>query len=116
MRSRLVLLLLPIAVLLFLVRPRLPTEVALHVHVGARGAEVRQLDVKFVRDEVIARDLTLHFPAGAPADLDRTVRLAPGDYQIAVRVLDQQGHEARDTQPRHVSGDEPVELDVARLR
>ena len=115
MRARLALLLLPLVGALFLVRPRPPSEVPVRVHLGARGAQVRQLELKFERGESIVRDVTLRFPDGAPAEVERTVRLAPGDYRIAIRVLDALGHEARDARAQRIDRDDPVELDVERL-
>lgn len=116
MRSRLALLLLvPLAGLLLFVLPRAPAEVPLRLHLGARGAGLAQIDLKFARGEAIARDLSLHFTDGAPPDVERPVRLRPGDYTVAIRLVDRSGRETRDSRPQHVEAGEPLSLDLAFL-
>lgn len=104
------------AAVVYLLLPRGPAEVPLQLHLGARGAELRRVELKFERGETIARDLSLDFPAGAPADLERTVRLRPGDYTIAVRLVDGGGREARDSRAVKVEPGDPLSIDLAFLR
>lgn len=57
------------------------------LHFGATAGEVREADLHFQRDGAATGDLTLHFPDGAAADVTRELRLRPGDYDVAVRVV-----------------------------
>jgi hypothetical protein len=116
MRRRLALLLLPLAIAVWLLRPHAPTERALQVHLGPHAAELREAELVFQRadstEHSVARDLTLRFPSGAPADDARRLRLAAGHYEVGVRLVYASGREAHLTRTVDASGDDPVDLDL----
>ena len=110
MRVRLALLALPAALLLWLLRPHAPAPRELAIHFGAPGGGLREVDLHFVRAESVVRDVTLFFPAGAPADVTRSVSLAAGDYDVGVRMVFVGGREARLTRGVSVGSEDRVAL------
>lgn len=113
-RRRIALLFVPLAVALWMWVPNAPAEHALRLHLGARPAAVRTVDLRFQRDDSVARSLTLSFPDGASGDVTRTVRLAKGDYQVGARVVRTDGSQYGTTQWEHVDGDGVVDLDLTK--
>jgi hypothetical protein len=111
-RRRLPLLLLPIALAAWLLRPHFPTERSLNLRLGPTAASLREAELVFERDHAVIRDLTLAFPDGARPDLSRAVRLAAGDYQIGVRLRYEGGRERQLGRTVHAEGDDPIELDL----
>lgn len=114
MRRRLALfLLLPLAALVWLFRPRVPADHLVTLRLGPAASTLRQADLHFQRDGSLVRDLTLHFAAGAPAELTRTVRLAPGDYEVGIRLVYEARPERHVTRSCKAGGDESgCEIDL----
>lgn len=117
MRRRLALLFIPLVAGLLLLKPHVPASRPLQLHFGTRGALVREVDFHFQRQESVVRDLVLNFPgpAGAPADLERTVKLADGDYEVGIRLVYAGGDERHITRSIRAGGNdakEAVEIDL----
>ncbi len=71
-----------------------PVEAEVPIRLGAASSRVREIDLHFLRDGSVVRDVTLHFPSGAPADIQRTVSLREGSYEVGVRLVYADGREA----------------------
>jgi hypothetical protein len=111
-RRRLALLLLPIAIIAWLVRPHFPTERPLQLHFGRSAPSLREAELVFEHDHAVVRDLTLAFPDGARPELSRPVRLAAGDYDIGVRLRYEGGRERHLGRTVHAEGDAPIDVDL----
>src|SRR4051812_34546280 len=107
-RRRLGLLLIPLAVGLWFLRSPI-SERTLAIHFGASGPSLREVDLVFQRDQSVVREVTLHFPHGAPADVSRGVRLPPGEYEIGVRIVRAGGDELHVTRALHTDDREVVD-------
>lgn len=111
MRRRLALLLLPLAIALWLLRPHAPVARPLHLHFGAHAAAVREVDLIFQREGHVVRDVALQFPSGARADEEREVRLPRGTSDVGVRMVLADGRELH--LGRAIAAEGDVDLDLA---
>jgi hypothetical protein len=94
-RRHLALLLVAVALGVWLHFRRVEAEHHLVLHFGAASAHLREADLHFLHDGEIARDVTLWFPSGgAPAEIERTLRLVPGRYEVGVRLVRDDGRES----------------------
>lgn len=90
------------------------TDLDLDVSLGPHAKRVRLLELEFLRDGSVARDVTLTFADGAPSEVRRAVRLRNGDYQVAARIRWDDGREAH--VGRDLRTDAPEMLDLSGLR
>lgn len=86
----------------------------LAVALGPRAAEVREVDLHFLCDGSVARDVTLQFPAGAPAEAHHSIQLKAGHYEVGVRVVFRDGVEVHVGREYQTGQSEAIALD--RLR
>jgi hypothetical protein len=106
--------LIPVAIgAYFVLAPRY-TQAEVTVALGARSAKVRELELHFLRNGSVVRDLTLPFPDGAPAEVTHALRLRNGDYQVAARVRWDDGRESH--VGRDYNTDAPEVIDLSGLR
>jgi hypothetical protein len=113
-RRWLALALIPVAIgAYFVLAPRY-TQAEVTVALGARAAKVRELELHFVRDGSVVRDITLPFPDGAPGEVTHPLKLRNGNYQVAARVRWSDGHESH--VGRDFNTDAPEVIDLSSLR
>ena len=112
MRGRIAILFVPLALALWLFRPHVASEHQLAIHFGPSGVAVREVGLHFERDLSVARDLTLNFPSGAPADVSQTVSLAHGLHNVGVRMVVAGGRELHLSRTFRVDGDARLEVDL----
>lgn len=61
-----------------------PRDVAVELPIGARHADVTQVDVSIEESDELVHHVSLRYPEGAPEHVLHTVELAPGRYTVAV--------------------------------
>ena len=92
-------------------------KVPLHYVLGARAANVKELEIVVLRvkDGAVAKDDFYRYSL-APSDVYKTVRLARGDYDLTARMRLATGEERRTTaRITAVSGEHPIEIDLSAL-
>jgi hypothetical protein len=75
---------------------RRPVECELSLAFGARGADVRavQLALRERGDEGrLVRTIALQLPSGTKAPITRSVRVRPGEYRVELVVTDAAGRQ-----------------------
>ena len=114
-RRRLIALgLVPVAIGAYLFLAPRYSETEVVIDLGARATKVRELELHFLRDGSVVRDLTLPFPDGAPSQVRHGLRLRNGAYQVAVRMRWSDGRESH--VGRDFATDAPQPLDLTALR
>src|SRR5579859_1739310 len=113
-RRWLALALIPVAIGAYLVLVPRYGQHEVQVALGARAAEVRQVELHFLRDGLVARDILIEFPDGAPPSIARELRLKNGDYQVMVRVRFRGGREAH--VGRDFRTDAPETIDLSDVK
>jgi hypothetical protein len=91
-----------------------PHSVPTHLHLGARTPAVEELALRWRRAgaDAVMRDVTLRWPAGAPADVYQQPRLPDGEYEVGVRIRQAGGRETSLTRRAIIDGDRPIEIDL----
>jgi hypothetical protein len=78
-------------------------EIGLAIDFGPRAREVREATLVFSgEDDRVERALELRFPEGAPAPVERRVRLKRGSHSVGARVRYAAGEEKTLTRPLRV--------------
>ena len=107
---------LALVVFLVAVAVEIGTALPRDVEVGLRfpdHAAVVEARIEYLEEDETVREVTLRWPGGAPPLVRDTVELSPGEYEVAVVLLDATGH-ARELRGRlHAPADGVVQV---RLR
>ena len=68
-----------------------PRSVEVSVPLGATHREVTEAQIEYLQDGESVRSVTRRFPREAPREMRDTVELSPGEYEVAVRLVDRAG-------------------------
>lgn len=69
----------------------LPRETRVSVPLGARHAQVTEARIDYTQDNAAVHSVTLRWPEGAPESVRHTLDLTPGEYEVAVVLLEREG-------------------------
>ncbi|HEX2568264.1 MAG TPA: hypothetical protein VH877_01815 [Polyangia bacterium] len=92
------------------------SNLPLHLHLGAAGADMARVDLLWQRstDGAVMLDFSYSFAGSpAPSDLYRKVRLSPRNYDVAIRVTDRRGGTWSTNQRVEAVEDRVIEIDLA---
>jgi hypothetical protein len=68
-----------------------PRDVEVELPLGDDHARIQRVDVSFLEDRDLVRQVSLRYPDGAPEHVRQTVELAPGRYDVAVELTGESG-------------------------
>ena len=63
-----------------------PREVSLRYDLGAAHMDIDRVEITYLTDGEAVQRVTLRYPGGAPRAIDHHVRVAPGRYDVELRL------------------------------